>query len=72
MTPSPGELLVGLVVFAAFVAMAYFAISRGTRAVLGPRKRLEEEVGLGVLRDRLRRGEISQDEFDQAKLTLGL
>jgi uncharacterized membrane protein len=39
--------------------------------ILGPRRRLEAEFGLEVLRARLARGEISQAEFEQAKRALG-
>lgn len=58
--------LVALPIFIAVVAALFLLITRGTRAVLGPRRRLEEGVGLAVLEGRLRRGEISRDEFDQA------
>jgi uncharacterized membrane protein len=46
-------------------------ITRGVRAVLGPRRRLEEELSVSLLRGRLARGEISQDEFDQAARIVG-
>ena len=53
------------------VAILFFVITRGVRAVLGPRRRLEEEVSVSLLRGRLARGEISQDEFDQAARIVG-
>lgn len=63
--------IVALTVFFAVVSALFFVVTRGTRAVLGPRRRLEEELGLEVLRGRLARGEISQAEFEQAKRALG-
>jgi uncharacterized membrane protein len=51
---------------AAVLALLFVVITRGTRAVLGPRRRLEEELGLGVLKGRLKRGEITREEFDRA------
>lgn len=63
--------IVGLTVFFALVLALFFVITRGTRAVLGPRRRLEAEFGLEVLRTRLARGEFSQAEFEQAKRALG-
>ena len=63
--------LLGLGVFFGAVAALFVAFRRGTRAVFGPRRRLEEELGVDVLRHRLDRGEISQQEFDDAKRTLG-
>lgn len=63
--------IVGLTIFFGLVFALFFVVTRGTRAVLGPRRRLEEEFGLDVLRGRLARGEISQAEFEQAKRALG-
>jgi uncharacterized membrane protein len=63
--------IVGLTLFFGLVFALFFVITRGTRAVLGPRRRLEEELGIEVLRARLARGEISQAEFEQAKRALG-
>ena len=62
--------IVGLTCFLGLVFGLFFFITRGTRAVLGPRRRLEEELGLEVLRGRLARGEISAAEYEQAKRTL--
>lgn len=55
-----------LVIFVAVVALLFVFITRGTRAVIGPRRRLEESVGLAVLEGRLKRGEISRNEFNDA------
>jgi uncharacterized membrane protein len=63
--------IIGLAVFALVVAVLFFVITRGVRAVLGPRRRLEEELSVSLLRGRLARGEISQDEFDQAARIMG-
>jgi uncharacterized membrane protein len=63
--------IAGLAVFVALVAGAYLLITRGTRVVFGPRRRLEEEAALGQLRHRLSRGEITPDEFEQAKRAIG-
>ena len=63
--------IIGLAVLALVVAILFFVITRGVRAVLGPRRRLEEEVSVSLLRGRLARGEISQDEFDQAARIVG-
>jgi uncharacterized membrane protein len=63
--------IVGLTIFVALVFALFFVVTRGTRAILGPRRRLEAELGLEVLRTRLARGEISQAEFEQAKRALG-
>ena len=63
--------IVGLTLFFGLVFALFFVITRGTRAILGPRRRLEEDLGLEVLRTRLARGEISQAEFEQGKRALG-
>ncbi len=58
--------IVALLVFVLAVALLFVVVTRGTRAVLGPRRRLEEGVGLAVLEGRLQRGEISREEFASA------
>lgn len=63
--------IVGVTIFFGLVFGLFFVITRGTRAILGPRRRLEAELGREVLRSRLARGEISQAEFEQAKRALG-
>ena len=63
--------IIGLVVFFGVVFALFILITRGTRAIFGPRRRLEEELGLEVLRGRLARGEITPDEFEQARRALG-
>lgn len=64
--------VIGLAVFIGLVFALFFVVTRGTRALFGPRRRLEEELGLEVLRKRLARNEISQEQFEQAKRALGL
>lgn len=65
------DLAMGLVVFFGSVFLLFFAITRATRAVFGPRRRLEEDLALEVLRGRLARGEISSEEFVVARRILG-
>ena len=62
--------VVGLSIFFVLVFALFLLITRGTRVILGPRRRLEEELGLEALRTRLARGEISQTEFEQARRAL--
>ena len=64
------QLVIGVAVFVAAVAVLYVLVTRGTRRVLGPKRRLETELGMEQLQGRLARGEISQDEFDQARRAL--
>lgn len=63
--------IVGLTLFFGLVFALFFVITRGTRAILGSRRRLKEELGLEVVRKRLARGEINQAEFEQAKRAPG-
>jgi uncharacterized membrane protein len=65
-------LIVGLLVFIGLLMVLYYLVSRGTRMLFGPRRRLEAELGLEVLEQRLSRGQISNEEFEQAKRALGL
>lgn len=58
--------VVALLIFALAVIVLFVVVTRGTRAVLGRRRRLEEGVGIAVLEGRLHRGEISREEFDRA------
>ncbi len=69
-----GDLLgwiVGLALFFGVVSTLFLVITRGTRALLGPRRRLEAELGLEVLEGRLARGEITREEYEEAKRALG-
>ena len=58
--------VLALLVFGLVVALLFVVVTRGTRALLGRRRRLEEGVGRAVLEGRLRRGEISREDFDRA------
>jgi uncharacterized membrane protein len=58
--------IAALLIFASVVALLFVVVTRGTRAMLGRRRRLEEGLGLAVLEGRLRRGEISREAFDRA------
>ena len=62
-----GSVLIGLAAFAAAVAMLFMAVTWLARAVFGRRRRLEAELGLEVLEGRLARGEITREEFEQAR-----
>lgn len=63
--------LVGFGVFSGAVAVLFVLFQRGARAAFGPRRRLEEDLGVDVLRHRLARGEITRRDFEDAKRTLG-
>ena len=66
-----GWILIGLGLFAAAVVVLFVVVRGLTRAVLGPRRRLEAELGLEVIAGRLARGEITREEFEQARRALG-
>jgi uncharacterized membrane protein len=66
-----GSVLIGVAAFTAAVAALFVAVTWLTRAVLGPRRWFETELGLEALEGRLARGEITRAEFDQAKRALG-
>lgn len=63
--------LLMLLVLGAIVVFLYFAIRRGTRAAFGRARRLESELGVEVLDERLATGEITRDEYDIARRALG-
>jgi uncharacterized membrane protein len=70
-------MIVLMVVFASVIVVGvvfglFLMITRGTRMLFGPRRRLEAEMGLDALRARLARGEITAQEFEQAKRALGV
>lgn len=64
-------LLVGAIVFFGVVFALFFVITRAARAFFGPHRRLEAELGLEALEARLARGEITRQEFEQARRALG-
>jgi len=67
----PATLLIGTLVFFGAVAALFVGITWLARALFGPRRRLEAELGLEALEQRLARGEITREEFEQAKRALG-
>lgn len=67
----PAALLIGTLVFFGAVAALFVAITWLARALFGPRRRLEADLGLEALDRRLARGEITREEFEQAKRALG-
>ena len=62
--------IVSLSIVFVLVFALFLLITRGTRVILGPRRRLEEELGLEALRARLARDEISHTESEQARRAL--
>jgi len=64
-------LLIGALVFVGAVAVLFVSITWLARAVFGPRRRLEAELGLEALERRLARGEITREEFELARRALG-
>jgi uncharacterized membrane protein len=54
------------------LVLGLFVLLRAvTRTLFGRDRRLERAMGLEVLDARLARGEITRDEYDQAKRALG-
>lgn len=66
-----GLVLIGVAAFAAAVAVLFVLITGLTRVAFGPRRRLEAELGLEALEARLAQGEITREEFEQARRALG-
>ncbi len=66
-----GEWVALLAVFGAIVILAYVLITRLARAIAGPQRRLERDLGVEVLDARLKRGEITPEEYERAKRALG-
>jgi uncharacterized membrane protein len=61
----------GVAAFAAAVAVVFAVITGLRREVFGPRRRLKAEFGLEALERRMACGEITKEEFEKAKHTLG-
>jgi uncharacterized membrane protein len=55
----------------ALVLALFVAVRVVTRGLFGRDRRLERAVGLEVLDARLARGEITREEYEQAKRALG-
>lgn len=65
------EYVVGVALFIAAVAVAFFVIRALARGTFGRSRRLERDFALEVLRGRLERGEISRAQFDEAVSAIG-
>ncbi len=62
-------MLAGLLVMVGFVILIIWAVGNASRG--GSNRDPERPTPLDILRERLARGEITQQEFEQAKKTLG-
>jgi uncharacterized membrane protein len=58
--------------YALIVVVLFVIVRSAVRSALGPRKRLEEDFAVDVLRGRFARGEISAEEFEEGKRILGV
>ena len=65
------EYLVGGAAFVVGVGALFLLVRTLARAVFGRSRRLERDLAIGVLRDRLARDEITQRQFDEAVSTVG-
>lgn len=64
------EQIVVIVVMIVAVLVAAVTIRAVARRLFGPRRRLEELMGLEALDARLARGDISREEYEQARHAL--
>jgi uncharacterized membrane protein len=71
MDPSIGGAVAFLAIFGAAVFALFFVITRVARVLFGSNRRLEAAFGLETLEARRRRGEITTEEFEQARRALG-
>jgi uncharacterized membrane protein len=71
MLPSIVGGLAFLAIFGVAVFVLFFVITRVTRVLFGSNRRLEAAFGLETLKARRRRGEITTEEFEQARRALG-
>jgi len=62
---------IGITLFFAVVFLLFALITRGTRFALGPKRRLEGEFCMEILRERLARGDITEEQFSEARRALG-
>ena len=67
----PVTLALGALLFGGAVALLFVAVSWLARTLFGPRRRLESELGLEALDGRFARGEITREEYEQARRALG-
>ena len=65
------EYLVGGAAFIVGVGALFLLVRTLARVVFGRSRRLERDLAIGVLRDRLARDEITQRQFDEAVSTVG-
>lgn len=65
------EYIVGGTAFIAAVVVLFFAVRALARVLFGRRRRLERDLAIDVLRDRLTRGEITNSEYDDAVAAVG-
>lgn len=56
---------------AAVVLLLFVGVRAITRGIFGNDRRLERSIALEVLEGRLARGEISREEYEQARRALG-
>ena len=67
----PVNLALGALLLGGAVALLFVAVRWLARNLFGPRRRLESELGLEALEGRLARGEITREEYEQARRALG-
>ncbi len=65
------ELVLAVAAYAVAVLVLALGVKLIARVVFGPTKRLEAELGLDALRGRVKRGEITIEEFNVARRALG-
>lgn len=65
------EYVLGLGAFAGAVAILFVVIRTAARRLFGRGRRLERELALRLLSERLQRGEVSIEQHDEAKAALG-
>lgn len=65
------ELALVLVILLVAVVALFIAVRVIARGLFGRDRRLERSIGMEVLDARLRRGEITREEYDQARKALG-
>jgi uncharacterized membrane protein len=64
-------LALAALLFVGAVALLFVAVRWLARSLFGSRRRLESELGLEALDGRLARGEITREEYEQARRALG-
>lgn len=67
----PVTLALAVLLFVGAVALLFVAVRWLARSLFGSRRRLESELGLEALDGRLARGEITREEYEQARRALG-